>query len=52
MKLPSIDISILPDLDKLTGVFGSVADPLQAAQSDDTIIIVMVFIYDVLYVYW
>ena len=48
MKLPSIDISILPDLDKLTGVFGSFAHPLQAMSSDDTIIFVMAFLYEVL----
>lgn len=48
MKLPSIDISVLPDLDKLTGVFGSVANPLQAMESDDSIIILMAFIYEVL----
>lgn len=52
MKLPSIDISVLPDLDKLTGVFGSVANPLEAMQSDDSIIAIMVYVWDVLYGYW
>lgn len=48
MNLPTIDISTLPDLDKLTGVFGSFAHPLQAMSSDDTIIFVMAFLYEVL----
>ena len=46
MNLPKIDISSLPDLDTLTGVFGSLAYPLQAAKSDDTLLILMVFVYD------
>lgn len=46
MNLPKIDISALPDLDTLTGVFGSVMHPVQAAASDDTLIVLMVFVYD------
>ncbi len=46
MNLPKIDISALPDLDTLTGVFGSLAHPIQALQSDDTLLILMVFVYD------
>ncbi len=48
MDLPKIDVSALPDLDTLTGVFGSLAHPAQALQSDDTIIMIMTFIYDIL----
>jgi hypothetical protein len=48
MNLPKIDISALPDLDTLTGVFGSLAGPIQAMESDDTVVIIMTFIYDVL----
>lgn len=48
MNLPKIDVSALPDLDTLTGVFGSLSNPAQGLQSDDTIIMVMTFIYDVL----
>ena len=48
MNLPKIDISALPDLDTLTGVFGSLATPGQAGGSDDTIIILMVFLYEFL----
>lgn len=48
MNLPKIDVSALPDLDTLTGVFGSLANPLQAAGSDDSVVIIMVFIYEVL----
>jgi hypothetical protein len=48
MNLPKLDISVLPDLDKLTGVFGSVLHPAQAVYSDDTIIILMAFLYEIL----
>lgn len=46
MKLPQIDLSSLPDLDTLTGVFGSIVNPLQASVSDDRIVILMVWVYD------
>ena len=46
MNLPKIDLSALPDLETLTGVFGSLAHPVQSLQSDDTIIAMMVFVYD------
>ena len=48
MNLPKNDLSALPDLDTLTGVFGSLAHPAQAVEFDDSVIIVMVFIYDML----
>lgn len=48
MNLPTIDISALPDLDNLTGVFGSFVHPVQAASSDDTIVLLMAFLYEVL----
>jgi hypothetical protein len=48
MNLPKIDLSALPDLDTLTGVFGSLANPLQAAGSDDSVVIIMVYIYEIL----
>lgn len=47
MKLPKLDISALPDLDTLTGVFGSLVNPAQA-QSDDSVIIIMTFVYEIL----
>lgn len=47
MILPVIDLSLLPDLSTLTGVFGSLAHPVQSLQSDDTIIAMMVYVYDV-----
>ncbi len=49
MNLPMIDISVLPDLETLTGVFGSLANPIQAMGSDDTIVILMSLIYEVTY---
>lgn len=48
MNLPKIDIATLPDLDTLTGVFGSLANPAQAMSSDDSIIAVMTFLYEAL----
>jgi len=45
MNLPKIDISALPDLDVLTGVFGSATHHMA---SDDSIVILMVFIYELL----
>ena len=49
MNLPKIDISALPDLDTVTGVFGSLAHTAQAAYSDDTTIVIMVFVYEFIY---
>lgn len=46
MNLPSIDISALPDLSTITGIFGSLARVAENAGSDDTIIIMMVFVYE------
>ncbi|HOB14623.1 MAG TPA: hypothetical protein PK680_07980 [Novosphingobium sp.] len=48
MNLPKIDISALPDLETITGMFGSMAYPARAMGSDDTAIVIMVYIYDVL----
>ena len=48
MNLPKIDLSSLPDLDTLTGVFGSLLHPAQAVSSDDTIVIMMTWIYELL----
>ncbi len=46
MNLPKIDIAALPDLDTLTGLFGSLMDVARAQSSDDTIIILMTFLYE------
>jgi hypothetical protein len=46
MNLPKIDLSALPDLETLTGVFGSLGDTARALAFDDIVIIVMVYIYD------
>lgn len=48
MNLPKIDISALPDLDKLTGVFGSLTNPIRAMESDESLLLIMVYVYDVL----
>lgn len=47
MNLPKIELSALPDLGSLTGVFGSASSAVQPLASDDTIIDIMVFVYDV-----
>lgn len=46
MNLPKIDLSTLPDLDTLTGVFGSIAELGRVAESDDTLLILMTFLYE------
>ncbi|PKB25993.1 hypothetical protein B0I00_1201 [Novosphingobium kunmingense] len=46
MNLPKIDLSALPSLDTLTGVFGSLARPVQSVAMDDSTVIVMVFVYE------
>lgn len=45
MNFPKIDIASLPDLDTLTGAFGSLSD-LATAHTDDSIIAIMVFVYE------
>jgi len=45
MKLPTIDITKLPDLDTMTGVFGSIQADRPA--HDDSIIILGVYVYEV-----
>ncbi len=47
MNLPKIDVSALPDLDVLTGAFGSLSHHVQSG-SDDAIVILMTFIYELL----
>jgi hypothetical protein len=47
MKLPSIDLSSLPDLDTVTGLFGSLLDTSGQVYSDDTIVVMMVFLCEI-----
>lgn len=46
MNLPKIELAALPGVDTLTGVFGNLAHQAQA--SDDTIIDIMEFIYNLI----
>ena len=47
MKLPKIDVSSLPDLDVLTGMFGSFKQfDLGLAGSNDLLIVLMVYVYE------
>ena len=48
MDLPKIELSSLPDLDLPTGLFGSLADGFRAAYSDDRIVDLMTFVYEIL----
>ncbi|MBS0255474.1 MAG: hypothetical protein JSS36_09795 [Proteobacteria bacterium] len=47
MELPKINTAALPDLDDLTGVYGSQQHPAPAAGSDDAILILMAWIYEI-----
>jgi hypothetical protein len=47
MNLPIIEIASLPDLDTLTGIFGSLADPGNL-RVDDSFIDVMVYVYEII----
>jgi hypothetical protein len=47
MNLPIIEIASLPDLDVLTGIFGSLADPGNL-HVDDAFIDVMVYVYEII----
>ena len=42
MKLPTIDLAKLPDLDSLTGLYGSMRMP----GSDDSVVIMATIVYD------
>ena len=44
MNLPKIDLSLLPDLDTLTGLFGSLNPQLPG--HDDTVVILATFVYE------
>lgn len=46
MNLPKIDLASLPDLDTLTGLFGSLMHATRIQESDDSIIILMTFLYE------
>jgi len=43
LSLPSIDLSALPDLSHLTGLFGSIG---HVVGSDDSIVILATFVYE------
>ena len=45
MNLPRIDLSALPDLPTLTGMFGSLAEG-RSPGHDDSIVILATFLYD------
>lgn len=47
MNLPQIDVSALPNLDAMTGVFGSLAHQA-ALVSGDGALILITFLYDIL----
>ena len=45
MKLPKIDLSALPDLDTLTGMFGSIAQG-RTPGHDDSIVVLATLLYE------
>ena len=47
MNLPKIDLSSLPDLDTLTGMFGSLLHTSRIFESDDFIVTLMSYVYEV-----
>ena len=47
MNLPKIDISSLPDLETVTGLFGSLVDAARVQSSDDTIVFLITFLYEI-----
>jgi hypothetical protein len=48
MNLPKIDLSSLPDLDTLTGMFGSLLHTGRIYESDDSIVMLMTYVYEVI----
>lgn len=44
MEPPRIELSALPDLDTLTGLFGTLA--ARSPGHDDTVVILATFVYD------
>lgn len=48
MNLPQIDISALPDLDAMTGVFGSLAHPGSHFALDELVVDTLVIIYEII----
>ena len=45
MSLPRIDLDLLPDLDAVSGVFGSLSD-FATASVDDRMLVIMVYLYE------
>lgn len=46
MHLPKLDLSALPDLETLTGLFGSLVADTPMPGHDDSIVILATFVYD------
>lgn len=47
MTLPILDLDLLPDLDTVTGLFGSLSD-LASASTDDRAVVIMIYIYEMM----
>lgn len=45
MKFPKIDLSSLPDLDTIAGIFGSISDS-GGPTVDDRVVVMMTYIYE------
>lgn len=46
MKLPLIDLSLLPDLNTLTGVFGSMLTRQPGPGHDDSIVVLATYVFE------
>jgi len=47
MTLPILDLDLLPDLDTVTGLFGSLSD-LASASTDDRAVVIMIYVYEMI----
>ncbi len=48
MEMPKLDVTALPDLGTMTGVYGSQRHPTRSVGSDDSIIVLMSFLYEII----
>lgn len=46
MDLPKLDIAALPNLDTLTGLFGSLAEAGGLQRQDDSVLVLITFLYE------
>ena len=47
MTLPILDLDLLPDLDTVTGLFGSLSG-LASPSTDDRAVVIMIYVYEMM----